>query len=247
MFPMGNVEKNLITGEAYGLRALLHFDMLRLFAPAPIMDDNNLYIPYFDKFPSYGENNLTVTGVLNKVVADLIKARDLVASYDTLSDENILRLTVNGGNFDVKEGSTNYQPDDVFYAYRGYRMNYPAIISLLARVYNYSGKHDEAFECVNEIMNLKDPYDKVLYSFPTRENVLTDRKMKRDLIFALSSPKLYENYLSYATDHGYSSGGARFVLKDWSSAFDDPADYRKDVLSTPLTSTSSYYMPVRNI
>lgn len=33
-------------------------------------------------------------------------------------------------------------------------------------------------------------------------------------------------------------GGARFVLKDWSSAFDDPADYRKDVLSTPLTSTS---------
>ena len=103
MFPMGNVEKNLIMGEAYGLRALLHFDMLRLFAPAPIMDDNNLYIPYFDKFPSYGENNLTVTEVLNKVVTDLIKARDLVASYDTLSDENILRLTVNGGNFDVKE------------------------------------------------------------------------------------------------------------------------------------------------
>ena len=33
-------------------------------------------------------------------------------------------------------------------------MNYPAIISLLARVYNYAGKHDEAFGCVNEIMNL---------------------------------------------------------------------------------------------
>lgn len=45
---------------------------------------------------------MTVTEVLNKVVTDLIKARDLVASYDTLSDENILRLTVNGGNFDVK-------------------------------------------------------------------------------------------------------------------------------------------------
>ena len=247
MFPMGNAEKNLIMGEAYGLRALLHFDMLRLFAPAPVMDDNKLYIPYFDRFPSYGENNLTVTEVLNRVVADLIKARDLVASYDTLSDENVLRLTVNGGNFDVKDGTTNYQPDDVFYAYRGYRMNYPAIISLLARVYNYAGKHDVAFGCVNEIMNLKDPYDKVLYSFPTRANVLTDRKMKQDLIFALSSPKLYENYLPYATDHGYSSGDARFVLKDWSVAFDDPADYRKDVLSIPLTSTSSYYMPARNI
>lgn len=245
MFPLGNVEKNLIMGEAYGLRALLHFDMLRLFAPAPIVDDNSLYIPYFEKFPSYGENNLTITEVLNKVTADLIKAKDLVASYDTLSNENFYRLTLDGGAFDVARA--NGLPEDVFYAYRRYRMNYPAITSLLARVYNYAGKHDEAFACVNEVMELRDEYERMLFIFSTRENALTDRKMKRDLIFALSSPKLYENYLSYATDHGSTTGDARFVLKDWNAAFDDPADYRKDVLTTPLSSSSSYYMPARNI
>ena len=125
MFPMGNAEKNLIMGEAYGLRALLHFDMLRLFAPAPVMDNNKLYIPYFDRFPSYGENNLTVTEVLNRVVADLIKARDLVASYDTLSDENVLRLTVNGGNYKAANSQTTY----------------PLVFSRKATVYLKGGKY----------------------------------------------------------------------------------------------------------
>ena len=242
---LSTVESRVLKGEMLAVRAFLHFDMLRLFAPAPIVDDNSLYIPYFEKFPSYGENNLTVTEVLNRVTADLIKAKDLVASYDTLSNENFYRLTLDGGAFDVARA--NGLPEDVFYAYRRYRMNYPAITSLLARVYNYAGKHDEAFACANEVMELRDEYERMLFIFSTRENALTDRKMKQDLIFALSSPKLYENYLSYATDHGSATGDARFVLRDWNAAFDDPADYRKDVLTTPLSSSSSYYMPARNI
>ena len=35
-FEYGEVEKNMVLGEMYGVRALLHFEVYRLFAPAPV-------------------------------------------------------------------------------------------------------------------------------------------------------------------------------------------------------------------
>ncbi len=244
MFPLGMYEKNLILGEAIGLRAFLHFDMLRLFAPAPVADDNKLYIPYFDKFPSYGENNCTVTEMLDYITADLKVAKDLVASYDTLTPENALRLTKDGGNFIL---TGNYNPDDVFYAFRGYRMNYPAIVSIMARVYNYAGKHDEAFAAVNEVLNLRTMYGSEYFHFTPDADVSADRKMRMDLIFAVASKKLLDNYLPYSTQSGGGSGDARLVLKDWYTLFDDAADYRKTKLSVAVNGSSRYFMSNRNI
>ncbi|WP_018338747.1 RagB/SusD family nutrient uptake outer membrane protein [Butyricimonas synergistica] len=244
MFPLGKYEKNLILGEAIGLRAFLHFDMLRLFAPAPIVDDHKLYIPYFDKFPSYGENNCTVSEMLDYITADLKIAKDLVASYDTLNSEHVLRLTKDGGNFIL---GSNYNPDDVFYAFRGYRMNYPAIVSIMARVYNYAGKHDEAYVAVKEVLDLRTMYDAEYYNFTPDADVSSDRKMRMDLIFAVASKNLLENYLPYSTQSGGGSGDARLVLKDWYTLFDDAADYRKTKLSTSVNGSTRYFMSNRNI
>lgn len=246
MFPLGKYEKNLILGEAIGLRAFLHFDMLRLFAPAPIMDDNKLYIPYFKTFPSYGEKNYTIKELFEYITADLKVAKDLVASYDTLNSENVLRLTEAGGNFIL---NSNYNPDDVFYAFRGYRMNYPAIVSILARVYNYAGKHDEAYAAVKEVLDLRDKYDKEYYHFTPDADVSSDRKMRLDLIFAVASKNLLENYLPYSQTGSGSrgDGAARLVLRDWHTLFDDPADYRKTKLSTAVDGSSRYFMSNRNI
>ncbi len=38
LFQFGNVEKKLILGEAIALRAMLHFELVRLFAPSPAQD-----------------------------------------------------------------------------------------------------------------------------------------------------------------------------------------------------------------
>ena len=50
-FKYGQEEKNLIKGEALAIRAMMHFDMLRLFAPAPVVGDTKPYIPYLETFP----------------------------------------------------------------------------------------------------------------------------------------------------------------------------------------------------
>ena len=41
----------MIWGEALALRALFHFDIMRLFAPSMETDDGKKYIPYVDSYP----------------------------------------------------------------------------------------------------------------------------------------------------------------------------------------------------
>lgn len=241
IFPEGESERELILGEAMALRAFLHFDMLRLFAPAPVADDNRTYIPWFDKFPSYGESNRSVSEILEKVVADLQTARQLVAQFDTLDKAHLNRLG-HATRFAILSNGT--APDDVFYAYRGYRMNYPAITALLARVYNYAGNHELAKKCAEEVIPMLDEWGGRLFYFTTlAEAKGANKKMSCDLIFALSSPKLYERYLPYTNSSG-GTGDACLVLKDVASMFDDLADYRGTYLLTPI---NSYKASFRNI
>lgn len=244
IFPLKDKEKGMILGEALGIRAFLHFDMLRLYAPAPVVDDGNVYIPYYESFPSYGEKKYTVKEVLDKVIRDLEKARELVAAFDTLTSDHYNRLScdVTNARFTIS-GYDN--SDDVFYAYRGYRMNYPAIVSLLARVYNYAGQHDKAFSCAQEVIELESPTEgDLLFYFTSPSDVVSDKKMIKDLIFALSSPKLYDNYEPYSKSTN-NSGDACFVVKSVDAMFDDASDYRKKYLLSPVN--TRYYMPNRNI
>lgn len=83
-FELGDAEKNLIMGEAFALRAFIHFDLLRLFAPAPVTGDGGSYIPYFNVYPSKFEGKKTVSQIMELVIQDFLTAKDLVASYDTV-------------------------------------------------------------------------------------------------------------------------------------------------------------------
>ena len=44
-FPLGAAEQDLIHGEALALRAFIHFDIARLFAPSLSVDANGAYVP----------------------------------------------------------------------------------------------------------------------------------------------------------------------------------------------------------
>ncbi len=60
------MERKMITGEAYACRALIHFELLRLFAPAPVNDDGRAYIPYIESYPVLSATKLGVKPVLEK-------------------------------------------------------------------------------------------------------------------------------------------------------------------------------------
>jgi len=78
----------IIKGEALGLRALIHFDILRMFAPAP---KNNLdvpAIPYMDHVDYVSSPQLTINEVIEYVIQDVDKAKILLNEIDPITKDN---------------------------------------------------------------------------------------------------------------------------------------------------------------
>lgn len=218
------LEKNVIKGEALALRAFLHFDMVRLFAPSK--DDGRTYIPYFEKYPSTFEPRTTVNEVMEKVIRDLNAAKDLVAPYDTL-DSRIDRMGFMF-RFNTKNGAERLGITDLFEAYRGFRMNYYAIQAVLARAYAYAGKYQEAFDATQIVIDAKDSDPSKLFQFTPSSDLDEKPKLQDDLIFALSNEKLLDNYLEY-----YDGVYVKLYLDIWDpdELFDDNADYRRKLIT----------------
>lgn len=194
-FRYGQEEKNMIKGEALAVRAMMHFDMLRLFAPAPAVADNAPYIPYLEDFPYYGgQAKETVESIMTKVVRDLQEAKELIKSYDTMDSEKMSKLS-DFGRFSLSIGGSNA---DAFYEYRGYRINIMAVTALLARAYNYRGKHSEAFAEAKEAADFIYDKDRALKALNYSTQVEFDRKFSPDLIFCLSDALMSENYQTYS-------------------------------------------------
>ncbi|RHR78383.1 RagB/SusD family nutrient uptake outer membrane protein [Odoribacter sp. AF15-53] len=186
LFQLKEREKSVILGEAYACRALMHFDMLRLFAPAPVNDDGKSYVPYVEKYPDIQADAIAVKPFLNKVIADLEYARELVAVYDT-TDVGIAASATGEKRF-YAEG---------FFNGRGYRLSYYSISALLARVYQYADRHEDAFRLAEEVMKFelkgKSFYGDVNFNgvMPSTFEAKTDLKIVSNLIFAVYNEKQY--------------------------------------------------------
>ena len=176
-------------GEFLALRAFLHFDILRLFAPSAAMNNNKgldaLAIPYIDVFTNIAQSQLTVKEVLKKIETDLLAAKQLMK-----------------GKEEFKFSDTS----DPLYN-RKQRMNYYAVTGLLARVCLYASSNDEeggsarkkAFNYSTEIIKA---VDSGIFPFVDKKLVTgspddPDRIFSSEVIFALSHAsrnQLFKNY-----------------------------------------------------
>lgn len=144
-FAYGEEERTLIKSEAYALRALLHFDLLRLFAPAPATSPAGTYIPYREEFSSSIGDKLSVNQIIEKVLMDISKAEPGLKMIDTEFHPSAMYASM------MNEGSTSWNAvyrfnsqmyiDEMgeFFWFRGWRMNYMALLGLKARVCMYAG------------------------------------------------------------------------------------------------------------
>jgi hypothetical protein len=212
-FANNKIEKDDILGEALAVRALLHFDMLRLYAPAPINDDGKAYIPYVDDYPVTAPQSLPVKTVLEKIIIDFEKAKSLVAGIDTTEagKETVCSGRARFYNDFPLDAKIRYGALDIdeYFTGRGYRLNYDAITALLARVYQYAGKDDKALECTDYIMNKEHNYNlfveqKKVYFFSSKDMTgsfegKTNLKHRQNLIFAVYNEKAYDEF--YLSKH----------------------------------------------
>lgn len=144
---MGNDLRALVEGEALALRAFLHFDLLRGYAPSYKMGKDDLAIPYIREVTNTPVAQSTVSEVLNYILEDLTAAKKLLEPIDPI-----------GPAFaeysESKEyAADDYITDDGFWLYRKSRLNYYGITALMARVYLYKEDMKNALANALEVIN----------------------------------------------------------------------------------------------
>ncbi|MDR0544432.1 MAG: RagB/SusD family nutrient uptake outer membrane protein [Odoribacteraceae bacterium] len=238
-FPLGETERNMILGEMIGVRAMMHFDILRLFAPSTRADDGKTYIPYVTAFPERQPKHLTVAATLERVIADLERARDLLADPDTI--QNASSMTSYTNRLQPSSSLTT----TTFFSTRGARFNYFAALAVLARAYQWRGDAERAHDAAKSVYRFST--GKTWFSFTPASNLSTvetsiHRKMPQDILFALYNNNMY----AMVSTAIINSTSQSFFLKNDDKLFEnDNDDFRLRLINDDKTSRR-WSMPTTN-
>lgn len=175
---------DIIRGEALALRAMLHFDMLRLFGPVYSQNPDALSIPYYRDEKLTPESLLPASQVVFKVLEDLASARAALLNDPVITEGTLMSSVGNGSNF---------------LRYRALRLNYYAVSALLARVNLYAGQKSEALTYAVEVIRAS---NNGIFPFVDRSLVVgnpedPDRIFSSEVIFALSHANRNNLFLDY--------------------------------------------------
>lgn len=185
--PVSGVLKDLITGEAYALRGMLHFDLLRLYGPCYNETSKHTKVmPYMEASDRQIRPMLSAEDVLKLVVHDLETARDLLAQSDPVIEEG----PKNEASVSDLDNQMNY---------RQYRLNYYAVKALLARAYLWGGNTGQAVANASDVVNVVDG-EKNWFPFTTRMEVQSERNPDRvfstEVLFGLYNTTRKDIYTS---------------------------------------------------
>lgn len=135
---LGDQAYRIVKGESLALRAFLHFDLLRLYAPVPGDAGNGQpAIPYMDAFTILPKERQSVGQVVSRIEAELKEAESLLSVHT-----------------DIDQIATNQNSTsaDLFLMFRQNHLNYWAVKALLARLYLYKGDKVNALKYAQEVI-----------------------------------------------------------------------------------------------
>lgn len=139
---LDNTTYNIVRGEALGIRALVHFDLLRLYGPVPYNPDpSGVYLPYIKV---NGPNNYpyhTFEEFSEFVLADLDEAERLLEEYDPV----------------VSEPLTITEVDYYEWQHRKSHMNYYGVLGLQARARLWFGDEEGALRYAKMVIEAEEP------------------------------------------------------------------------------------------
>ena len=141
----------LIKGECLALRAMLHFEMFRIFGPIYSYEPGKVCIPYSDDTEKNVKPLLSAIDVVDKILTDLNQAENLLLNVDPV---------ITKGPQSSAEGNNRLR-------YRNLRLNYFAVYALTARVYLYAGNTTEAGRYARKVISGASKF----FPFATREQV----------------------------------------------------------------------------
>lgn len=196
---------NVIKGEALAIRAMCHFDLMRLFAKGKLGGRQDvlseLCVPYVTEYSKEITGRQTYEATLQLLHRDL--------------DEALFCLKSDPLYTGTEERPEDYEDitDDVFFkdtSYKGRetRLSYPAVLLLNARVYLWEGNQKKALENAENLIGAYEQYiaqGKKRWatesSDVSNEGESRDYVFQGELLFALDVQKLDEYVADAYLEH----------------------------------------------
>jgi hypothetical protein len=169
----------IIKGEALGLRAYLHFDLLRMFASSYKANPAGKGIPYVTSVGIKSTPFLSVQGALDMVINDLRDARTLLSGTDPILSAGYV---VGYPNKVYPDGFTGKKQTEttsstLFLQNRRHRLNYYAVCAELARAYLYKGDYANSLSNANEVITTGK------FPWTAKEDAFNANVQQRDRVF----------------------------------------------------------------
>lgn len=185
--------QHVFRGEALGLRAFLHLELMRLFACAPSMDANAKGVPYVTEYSTDVVGQKSVGETMQLIIADLLKAHDELA-YDTLNTHDYY-------------GTQIYTQDDN-------RFGYYACCAALARAYMWVGDTQNALKYAMQVIDpVENDYNGKGFSWIHYTNMQQTNRNELDMAF--TTEHLFQLIISDWEDIGnfyFTKDGGTEVL-----------------------------------
>ena len=199
---------DLIKGEALGLRAFCHLDLLRLFGPIPGTQDDRKLLTYSK---AVSKNNLPVntwTEYVASLKQDLDEAELLLKNVETKSHE------------------------DSYFTHRQNRMNYWAVLAIKARFYLWLQDHAQAKKYAQQVINSH------WRSLCQKEDIVQNKDYiaSKEHLFSLHVYNLEELAERFIYQAGGVYMPERYIKKELFAS--DVTDVRVNTLWKQVTETS---------
>ncbi|WP_421918573.1 RagB/SusD family nutrient uptake outer membrane protein [Marinifilum sp.] len=198
---MPTEDYNLIKGEAYAIRAYLHFDLIRLFGDAYEDAGESPQIPYANKFDRVRFKHLSAEKVYTYILDDISEAEKLLVE----SDPVVTGSAYDGDFFELED--------------RLRHLNYYAVIALKARVHLTMGDTQTASNLAQQVID-EYTWNWTVVEDLTHYEVQLGKKtlFEPELVCALNVNKLNTYYNSYFGDEEEVSYNAGIADVEFSSS-----------------------------
>lgn len=210
---------HLYRGEAYGLRAFLHFDLMRLFSCAPSMDKTAKGVPYVTEYSTEVVPQKSVEETMNLIIADLKTAREELV-HDSLASSQ--------SSITIYDSSTKRTP----------YFNYFAATLTLARAYMWLGDKQNALQYANEIVstvegtNPERSYSPFRWVDPT--NMQSTNRNELDMAFTC------EHIFHLRINNWEDIANYYFTSKGGSNSLTPSDDSAQDIYEVPMGYGNDY-------
>ena len=170
--PLTAKQYGLMRGEALALRALFHFDLLRLYGPVFSISDQLECMPYQASSKREILPFLKGAEIIDLIIKDLNEAAGLLKDTDPIVTEGVKIENIVDNGVNVYDES-----------FRQFRLNYYAVNALRARAYLWKGDKTQAYQiATKDIIEPITTEDLTVFPWTTRADITNDDMP--DLVFS---------------------------------------------------------------